>query len=740
MTKTVQSPNRETMQAPAPKTVRLPDGRTAQVPGDATNEEILQIAQALDQGATQERQSPSGPSLQRVGQFATQAVSAAKEAVTGSQRNPEGLREVGADDIPGEGGIPGFSTTKAAMATGFGNPIATAQIFEERTGLPVDFDERGQPVATLKNGEQVFLNRPGISDQDIRNLGMEGIMLGGIGGAGAAIGRKVLGGAGRVIGTALGVGSGSIGADKIAQVLGSEQPVDQKRALVLAGLGFGGEMVSPLAKKFLTRVAASRNLSRGGKLTDEGREALQNAGIDPDSLPPDAIQLFRQETSRGASPTEAGALAEASSMPRPVRLSRGDVTRQPHVQAVEEAAEKGAMGERAQGVAQDFRSLQQEELRENIDIITDSFAPGRDPGQGMREVQERLRAKYEGLKDQARELYDVAKGKGASLKPDARVGLTNRLQTKIMNEGYDLDEAPEFARNVIRKIEGDPREPMTNLGLQQLERFRQRLANEARGSGAEAALAGKMRREMDSYMEEAVDDALIAGDEEAVQSFKEARGLWGQIKREYDNEKVVSKLIDQQDGEFLLSPTEAVNTLFTVNNAVGKTGATRAARQIRRKLGMDSEEWGSLKQEAFFRLIAKQMSGSNRDQNMRRILSGDKFATAFDNAMRKSGELMEEIFTASELKQMRQLRNVMLRATNRRSGAANTSNTAIVGRILGNFGFLGNAGRDAAEGLFGGFLNARRARQARDLLENPASRRSVTPGAGGSAAAIGGGN
>ena len=106
-------------------------------------------------------------------------------------------------------------------------------------------------------------------------------------------------------------GAASIGLDQLAQIAGSDQPVDQKKAAILAGLGFVGEFAAPIADRFLSTILSRNRFFRAGKLTPQGREAIKNAGVNPEAVTPEFAKVFSEHAKRATSPGEAAALAES---------------------------------------------------------------------------------------------------------------------------------------------------------------------------------------------------------------------------------------------------------------------------------------------------------------------------------------------------------------------------------------------------------------------------------------------
>src|SRR3546814_4991981 len=112
-----------------------------------------------------------------------------------------------------------------------------------------------------------------------------------------------MGTAGRVLGTGIGTGAASLAQDQLARSHGSTEPIDLNRAVIAAGGGATGEwllgVLGPKVWQTAKSVFGNGALYKpGAGLTDSGRAILRDAGIDPNSIPPelgaDLQGIFRQ--------------------------------------------------------------------------------------------------------------------------------------------------------------------------------------------------------------------------------------------------------------------------------------------------------------------------------------------------------------------------------------------------------------------------------------------------------------
>ena len=186
---------------------------------------------------------------------------------------------------PTYGNYEGYWPSHDAMAVAGGNPLSQAEIYESNVkGSKVDFDSYGNPYTTYGKN-QFYLNRPGLSRADAAQVLPEALWYTLAGKFGGGAGSSVMGKVGQVLGTGAGLYGASVGEDIAAQQVGSNQPVDQQKALLIGALGSGAELAAPhigRAYNYLKQVFGNKRFVANGTLTGEGRKALESAGMKPE--------------------------------------------------------------------------------------------------------------------------------------------------------------------------------------------------------------------------------------------------------------------------------------------------------------------------------------------------------------------------------------------------------------------------------------------------------------------------
>lgn len=596
------------------------------------------------------------------------------------------------------------------------------------------FSSNGEMFLVLDGIGTMALNKKGFSAQDFNDV----VISLAIEAPFAVGGAKLFGpsGLGRVTGAGSGAGTGSILRDIAAdEIFGTEQGVDFERAGLAALFAGFFEGVTPIAAERLRNLFRSNFFfnRKTAQLTDEGKDALRGLGIDPDELTDDALKELEKQLSFAETPGQALGIAQANSLPKAVPLSKGDITRNVSDQSLEEAAKKGGVNEQSRVIAQTFDDSQQQALRQNIDEVQSIVGTGDSltPSQGAAQVQDALSTQAQQLKTSVGQAYDDAIAKSTTVVSEG----VNQLHKNVMEvfQRFNVNAAKKTFDIVKQlKIGGNIKE----VKIKALENVRSQLATLSRSNDTvEAAASSAAKRQFDDYMDNLIEETMIRGDKDALKSFMTARGLRKEYAIKFESNNIIKSLIETNNGQLKLTPEEALNKIFTANSLSAKSGGTRALQEMKVLLGEDSPAWKSLKEEGFLRLISSQGRGGVRSPTLERILSGDKLSSSLDSALTNHPALMKTLYSKSEIKLFKQLSRVMLIATNKVSGAVNTSNTSFKTKVIQafEFPFMSSGIKALVRGTFKSHINANATRQVKALFE-PIPKKPNDVGAG---AAIG---
>jgi hypothetical protein len=614
----------------------------------------------------------------------------------------------------------------------------------------IAWPENMGPAPTLKPGKY-YLNKPGLSGQDIAET-VGTILPAAIGGGvGASAGKAVAAGLGRVAGAAIGSGIGSIAQDLGAQAEGSRDPVSLKAAGQVAALAGAGEFAIPIIGKFLGGFVRNRRYFANGALTPAGEDVFRRLGVDPSDVSPELAASFGKMAATAESPEQAAILAQSRALPGgPVPLTRGDLSRNVRQQRFEDAALKGIEGEAARTVAVGAQQAKNEALFRNAAAVQGRIGGNVQPqitapAEGMLQAQQGLAAKAAAAKQAIGDAYITARGGEAYLDSRYVQGLADHITTGVRRDFTPgTVDAAEKVMADLRGLGDTTAQGTGSASIRQLEEWRQRASRTYRGLADTDPSKAAIKQMLDGYdamTKVALRRSLYQGDVAAVEAWKKAAGLRADFAKRFQSNEIMGDLIERGPGGkgLKVSPDDALNYLWTVNG-VGKKGAGQALYAMKQELGADSAPWLALKEAQFMRLLRSQGEGNKLGGDMRPLFSGDKFMTAFRKAMTDSPEMMRSLYTPEDFALVKQFAEIAQRATNRVEGAVNTSGSAyalndIVNRMIGS-GLLGRLGIATVRKLTGWAVEGSKAVRMQNALRDPLAIRAA-PGAGRAGAAAG---
>jgi hypothetical protein len=199
------------------------------------------------------------------------------------------------------------------------NQKSQAEIVQSQIpGSAIREDKYGNPIVNLPDGRNFYLNKPGASFQDVLQTTAQ--ILSYIPGYNAVAKRAAGSYFKKVLGQAGASGAMSAAQDLGAYGLGAEQKLDTpKLAFAIAAPAVFEGAIMPVAgsiSNVLKRLSKNKKYVRTNSdgsvsVTDAGKEALKDAGVDPNAVGDDFINKFFQRYTSGLSDDLAKARQEA---------------------------------------------------------------------------------------------------------------------------------------------------------------------------------------------------------------------------------------------------------------------------------------------------------------------------------------------------------------------------------------------------------------------------------------------
>jgi hypothetical protein len=566
-------------------------------------------------------------------------------------------------------------------------------------------DERGALVVRPKaDANWMYLNRPGASATDVADIATQTALFAPANSAakaGLSLGKN-----------SMRVGAASAGIS-VAQDVATGQPIDPSKALLAGGGGIAGEyagagvraIAGAAARPVQQVVSAARN-----RLAPQPTMTVGQAGN----------ALGAQFAGRaGANTAQQNALD--------IPMTRGQTTGNFNDIAFEQAALRGARGQEAGTIMQNFAQGQADAVATTGRGLAGSQAVRNVPEAGQI-VQEGLRGRDAAMRGRVGAAYDDIKASPAEIGVANLGDLPTRIKTKLEENFFSPEvmtslnprakmvfgEIDRLVKSAPKAAEGET----AFLPIAGIERLRQGINKAmagAQGNDIEALRIAK--NEFDGWLDDAVDNNLISGDPEALSLLKGARSLNAEWRRLYGGgrsmdgaQKIVSKLIDSGANE-----TDAVNLLFGRAELNGSGASVGALKNIREIVG-DGPEWKALKEGAVMRLMSRmERNAGGGVGNINYKALADDWRKALDGP---AAPLMREMFAADEIAAMREF-VAKIQKLAPPEGAVNRSNTGYeVSRLVS----------DAASGLLGNLKILAPITRAMDDAANINRARAATSG------------
>lgn len=647
-------------------------------------------------------QLDNGSFVERAADTVGGALTDAYEFVSGESRREQDLPELPgrfSKFLPGVGEL--FSSMSVAR-----NDAGKADIFKQfYPDAPMRTDKFDNVIVNLE-GKDYFLNAPGPSAQDASDLlvGTAYEMFGAR--AGGGLGKRVGGRVGDIVGTGVGAGGGAVLQDVSAQGAGSQQDIDYTTAAMIGGTGGAMQALAPVVRRM---TKGMRNVYRkavgnpqffsNGTFTEAGRKALRDADIDPDDISDTLGQYFEQEGRDLLDPAvgrqgaaEAVRFAEAQTLPNPVPMSRGDLSRGASDRMYESEMLKGTYGAGAEAQMAGFRKTQRDALINNVERLGDDISPtGSGFGAAQRTLADRAAAKNREIS----RLYKEAETSPA--------GVSVKDLTRVAFE-LDAGDAAPLVRNsdvASRELDQfrmlfDERGPDDAVLVSELFKWRRgvtKLAGTSNNPTDKNAL-GALLRNFDNQAKRLAENDLVLGDPFAPKKWLEAIRARREYADEFESDRFLKRILETTDGQLDRTPEEVSNIILGA--AIGfksKIGVAKELKVLRDRLGAGSEEFAQIRREVFERIMdqGRKKSDLPGDSIQADMISGPALRTAMDKVFKEAPEVMRVVFTPTQIKQMQQLTRVAETISREVRGGANfsNSNAAFQSALRNLFGSLG---------------------------------------------------
>lgn len=351
----------------------------------------------------------------------------------------------------------------------------------------------------------------------------------------------------------------------------------------------------------------------------------------------------------GAAGADAGKMRRerAAGLPRPVPMTKGDVTRETGQQQLERDIAKDAESGRD---VRSFRAEQDARVAENFDILETQTGAEKATAEGAGgAVVDVLEARKERLLGEIRTEYQKARRRGetaAQVPTDDIVQLLNESRSSERNAGVIGTAADELVRlgGAVRNKDGSL---LPNaIDINSLEEIRKTVGVGGKKDATNSLFASRIRERIDSVLDAADGD-----------TYKGARKRYADYAKEFTNQGVLRDLLANKKGT--IDRTVAMERVF--RRIVGEAAPVQDLRNLKRTLQAEGDAgrraWGELQGEAIRQL--REATFRTRAKNER----GMKLASdaGLNNALKqldRNGKL-DELFGKQGAQTLRDLGEVV---------------------------------------------------------------------------------
>lgn len=570
-----------------------------------------------------------------------------------------------------------FEPDEANRAEWIAKKFPNAKVRREGREIIIDIPDvdpkTGRPIGAFT------MNRVGMSAQDADDIVRELTLMGPAAraaGWGSSLIRRALAG-----GAAAGVTEGA--RQGISAIAGSRKNVSLPDVAMATGAGavLGG--LSEAAFGLLRRAFATNALVNvNGQMTSRGRLILERAGLDPDQVTLQTLRELEPLMARARTPEEALRLAQARSLDVPV--TRGDITRDPKMQAVEQRSARGGTygtavmpserrlfdlkrpgGAQDEALADALRETSRRVTGRPTEFNAATGEASTRQGSTFARTQEVLVRLHERMRANVRRHYETAEAGNVAMMPNKVSPLSRELQ--LIKESTNVPQAHSIADEVAAEIKQAIAGGATPIQLNRMNLIRQKISELGASSDPMVRQVGaRLRRAYDGWERNLVPDS---GDPAAIASFARGRELRTRQGAMFDDDPVIAAILRNErmpsatpggkpTYKIDINPSEAVDMIL--GSGLGKRGAADSALRLRNVLGPNSQAWQDFKREVFQRISEKGVG---------------HFERRWETFLRDSPELADVVFPAGDRAHMGTMAG-LANTTRPVPGAVNHSGTA----------------------------------------------------------------
>jgi len=573
-------------------------------------------------------------------------------------------------------------------------------------GSAVREDKYGNAIINMPDGKSFYLNKPGASFQDVLQTTSQILQY--IPGYNYVAKKAAKNYLKRVIGQSAVSGGTSVAQDLGAAALGAEDLIDPtKTVLAVATPAVFEGVVVPVGRTAMTilkRLGKNKkyvNVRQDGTigLTPKGREALEEAGVDPNTVSDEFIDKFFRNFTKGMK-NDIDKVKTEAEFGIDLAASQTGLPKDKISLANLYEAAKGAFGTTAQKQSIEFLEKQNIQIKQGFQNLINRFNKGQidvgDLEQAGAQILNTVRTNFQKADDTVQTLYNavnkqaVFTGSGSNIQilPNsarkAVIDSVGSIEPNIMpGTVAALKSLDDLAAN-INKAKVKKADPVVFDNFEKKRQFINDLIDKAkREGGPDYRALINIKKSYDKFLNDSIDNALFAGGDDAVNAVRSARQAVVDREKMFGANPVVKNgfVVKDKAGEVVgkIINDPDITPFEVINYAIGakKLGAgglpVRVVKRLKKIIGVDDIE-KSLDNADFvsLRTAALERVFVNSFKNDKFLPS--RLVTEFDNVFQNNKDFMKELFTPSEISTLRRFVDTV-RKTTAPTDVMNLSNT-----------------------------------------------------------------
>lgn len=543
----------------------------------------------------------------------------------------------------GRGDLVGAAKLSAAAVFGGDEDLLNA-VRREFPDAHVEQDDNGNPIVRMPDGQRYYVNQPGLDVNDIGRFAGKVLQF--------VPAAKLAGAASGTLARA-GIGGAAAGVTDVGgQLIAQRDKIDPTQAATSAAFGAGAELLAPIAQ----RIGGSiREAFRSDPAKAEiGKQIAKNAGLGPvDDATAMMLYAGRNEIKAGANP--AAVLAEKKFG---FKLTRGQKTQDPALMDYEDYLRQiDTSSSNPLRLIKDYNEAQFGRVNEALRTQLGRGARSATDAESGTAIQSALRGAEASGRARVAQAYreaDKAAG-GIYAAADDFSAIPAQIDKAFKGKvalSPELTPATLGARGLLRDFAEEAGDAA--VSLKRIEELRKRMntLREAATKPTDARAMGELYKAFDEQVHGAIVRNMMDGGPEAMEALKAARGEASRMFRLFSSESESGRRILKSMAED--ATPEQVANFFVGAQGVSAPQAAAVAKRYLNIVGKDSAEANALRD-----LVARRIF----DRSLRGPQTADVTAAALEDAlMGRGNSLMTSLFNTTELKVLRDYRDVIRQA------------------------------------------------------------------------------